>query len=182
MVSALGQYILWLHEFARREGRLKIADAEASTILETIARTGPAPKGRAPTEAEQLGLELRIGRPRSERAKHIRRVAVEQLQQPEVLLLAVDELGYSTLILRAILQGHYWRLKEAAAGSIEHAIYIDVQRAMSLASAGTRLVAYMLIAGYGPQEIGAKLQTNGSRRVGKALMELARILRAPGEC
>lgn len=53
---------------------------------------------------------------------------------------------------------------------------IEVMDAIRKASDKTRTVAWLLVAGIGPQELGKLLNTNGSRKINRALAELARIL------
>lgn len=172
-ISALGQYVLWLHRRTKAAGCIKETDTEATQLLDALYG---GPVNNPATKAQIAGLELRSGRPRNELAKKVQRAAVNRLRSLELVMHAVDELGYNSVLVRGLLQHHYWELKRAPLGSDAHIIYTDLNSAIDRASDRTKAVAYLLIAGLGPQEIGAVLKTNGSRRIGKAVAELSRIL------
>lgn len=174
-ISALGQLVLLLHRWASDDGRLLVADVDAERLLATLTGRMRPPEGEE-TTYERAGLELRVGRPRNEIAKKVQRYALRQLRDIDAVLRAVDELGYSPVLVRALLQLHYGELCGAPLGSDAHCAYVDITGAIERASDPTHEVAALIIEGFGPQEIGEKLGANGSRRIGQAMAELARIL------
>ncbi len=181
-VSALGQFIYWLHNRAQQAGRIDINCEEATQLLDALSPTGLQSLARLRRQAEGLteaqiaGLELRSGRLRSALSKKVRRAAVRRLRAPGLAVHAVDELGYTPVLVHGLLQNHFWELESAPLGSEAHLIYVDLSSAIAQATERTKVVAFLLIAGLGPQEIGTVLRTNGSRRIGKAMAELSRIL------
>lgn len=188
-LSALGQFILWLHKRAQQAGRITVSCEEATQVLEALyggmefnlttrmkTETKLRHKFEGLTDAQIAGLELRRGRPRNELAKKIQRVVINQIRSLDLVLCAVDELGYTPLLIRSLLQNHYWELRRHPLGSDAYVVYADLNHAINRATDKTKIVAFFLIAGCGPQEIGAVLKTNGSRRIGKAMAELSRIL------
>lgn len=171
--SALGQFVLWMHSRAKKAGRLDVTCEEAAQVLDALCG---GPVNNPATEAQIAGLELRSGRPRNELAKKVQRAAVHRLRSLDLTMRAVDELGYTPVLVRGLLQNHFWELKRAPLGSEAHLVYTDLSSAIDRATEKTKVVVFFLIAGLGPQEIGAELKTNGSRRIGKAMAELSRIL------
>lgn len=172
-LSALGQFVSWLHRRAEQAGRLDVTCDEAAQVLAALYG---GPVSTPATEAQIAGLELRSGRPRNELAKKIQRTAISRLRSLDLTMRAVDELGYTPVLVRGLLQAHFWELKRAPLGSEAHLVYTDLSSAIDRATEKTKVVAFLLIAGLGPQEIGAALKTNGSRRIGKTMSELSRIL------
>jgi hypothetical protein len=170
-VSSLGEFTLWLHKTA-------VVTTQTQTASELLAALGGAqyPAGEALTEAQIAGLELRSGRPRSQLARTVQRAAIRRLRELPLVLRAVDELGYSTTLVRSLLQTHYMKLQEAPLDSFEYAVYLDLKQAVQRASGRTQEIAKLLIEGYGPLDISDTLKTNGSRRISKATAELSRIL------
>lgn len=99
-----------------------------------------------------------------------------ELGSQELALANVDEAGYTAINIRSLLVNHFWSCKSAALESDAYSAYIDLSTAINQASDRTRTVAWLLIAGLGPQEIGKLLATNGSRKINRAMAELAKIL------
>lgn len=172
--SALGKLILWVHEQALRARLISTVSRDADQVLDGIQ--GRVPEFGKLSEAQIAGLELRSGRPQNDIAKTIQRRAVRYLQSVDAALGALDAMGYTPTVIRGLLQHHYSTLAGAAIGSDAHLVYVDLATAIEKASEKTREVVLLLVAGYSPQEIGVKLQTNGSRRIGRAMSELSRIL------
>lgn len=172
-ISPLGSFILWLNDRALSEGRVKNTTEQASDILIAL-RHGADLAGA--DEAARIGLELRDGRPHSEVARQIQRAALARLRDLTLLLINVDEQGYTPVNVRALLSIHYGELAYAALGTDANCAYIDLDVAIKQASDKSRIVAELLIQGKGPQEIGEELKTNGSRRINRALAEIAKIL------
>ena len=172
MVSHLAEFILWLHARAEQEKRIPFMTPEALAVLCGL-RHQPV---IAETDEYRVGLELRDGRPHSELARRLQRRAMAETDDPMLVLANVDEAGYTVINIRALLSQHYWSLQDAPLGTDANCAYIDLTTAINRASDRTRLVAWLLIAGLGPQEIGKLLATNGSRKINRALAELARIL------
>lgn len=169
-ISPLGAFILWMHDRATE----RVEDSTAEVLIHAL-RTGTHTLA-GPTEAEQAGLELRDGRPRSDLARKVQRGAMARLHDRRLALDYVDAVGYSPVTVRSFLSVHWAALEDADLASDENCIYIDLKHAIERAGETTRQVAELLIAGLGPQEIGATLHTNGSRKINRAMAELARIL------
>ncbi len=177
-VSGIGQLVLYLNERADREGRLKVLDMQAELMMCAVAGMYD---GLTTPEMFQLplsvliGLELRSGRIVSERGKTIRRAALSRLNDYDVFLGAVDDIGYTAQVVRAALTVHWSRLSSAYLGSDGHCVYLDIATARDQAPENVRTVITLLPA-MGPQELGVAFQTNGSRLVGRCLSTLSRIL------
>lgn len=168
IVSPIGQFVLYLHE---RSGNTFTSDPDAARLLDAL-RYGYAPERDDPYEL--AGLELRSGVIKGDVARAVRRVAKAKLEDLATVLAYIDAAGYTTVSVRALLEHHFIRVKRADLGSDAHCAYLDLRSALDAASAVTQLVAALLISGYGAQEVGKALQSNGSRQIGRALSELAR--------
>jgi len=176
-VSALGQLILYLHSRALVEGRLHEDDATASQIIAVLSDEQWQPEGkfRDLPLGVQVGLELRSGRAFSDEARNIRQAALARLRDYELLVAAIDELGYLPQLIRAALSLHYEQLEEEPLGSDGNCILIDLQAARAKAPEEVQHVVDLLPS-MGPQSIGEELDTNGSRLVGRSMALLNRIL------
>jgi hypothetical protein len=179
MGSPLSNFITWLHTRAVEDGRVPNLTPEAYAVMLGILGE---PLGDNPNlrEAHLVGLELHDGRPHSDLARRIQRRAVSELSDLELTLQNVDAAGYTPINLRALLSMHFDTLRYAPLGSDANVTYLDIKVAINKASDKTRTVAWLLVAGIGPQALGKLLDTNGSRRINRALAELARILE--GRC
>lgn len=175
MGSPLSTFITWLHLRAVEDGRVPSITPEAYAVMMGILGE-PATEHTANREAQLVGLELHDGRPHSDLARRIQRRAVSELTDLELTLQNVDAAGYTTINLRALLSTHFDALRYAELGSDANCAYLDIRTAIERASDKTRTVAWLLVAGIGPQELGKMLNTNGSRKINRALAELARIL------
>lgn len=172
MGSPLSQFIIYLHERALADGRVPALTDHELTVLDAIRRG----TGSAEDQEVSVGLELYDGRPHSDLARRIQRRAVSTLSDLDLALQNVDEAGYTAINLRSLLSTHFDNLRYAALGSDANCAYLDIRTAIEQASDKTRTVAWLLVAGIGPQELGKMLNTNGSRKINRALAELARIL------
>jgi hypothetical protein len=168
-VSPLGTFIFWMHDRASER-------AENITATELIAALRYGHQVPDPIEARIAGLELRDGRPHSDLARKVQRGAMARLHDRRLALDYVDAQGYTPVNVRSFLSVHWGDLEDAELGSDENCVCIDLTSAIARAGDMTRTVAELLIAGLGPQEIGATLKTNGSRRINRAMAELSRIL------
>src|SRR5579859_3456083 len=181
MAAAIGNFILWLYDRASEENRVPLFDDDTQSRLVLSGLRGEAaPEDPAP-ENYLVGLELRSGTIRAEQTRRVQRAALRRLQSYSVALLNVCDSGYSPLNVRALLQYHWWDLRVEDVGSEGHCILMDLQSAINASSNATRTVAWLLVAGYGAQEVGAVLsgdgkKMNGSRLVSRAASELAHWL------
>lgn len=173
MGSPLSQFIVYLHQRALADGRVPALTEHEIEVMDAI-RFGAREQ---PGDAEiDTGMELYDGRPHTDLARRIQRRAVSELADLTLTLENVDAAGYSPINLRALLSIHFDTLRYAPLGSDANAAYLDIKVAINKASDKTRTVAWLLVAGIGPQELGKLLNTNGSRKINRALAELARIL------
>ena len=175
MASPLAQFINYLHERAVAEGRVPNLTDHELDVLDAI-RLGGRDEWKKDDVEITAGLELHDGRPHSDLARRIQRRAVSELADLELTLQNADAAGYTPINLRALLSTHFDSLRYAELGSDANAAYLDIKVAIGRASDKTRTVAWLLVAGLGPQELGKLLNTNGSRKINRALAELARIL------
>lgn len=173
--SPLAQFIMWLHERRAHEGRIPELTAESLTLLEGLYDR-PVAEHTPHQDLYNVGQELHDGRPHSDEARRIQRHAMLELGSIDLALSNVDEAGYTAINIRALLANHFWTCKGSPLESDGYSAYIDLSSAINLASERTRVVAWLLIAGLGPQEIGKLLATNGSRKINRAMAELAKIL------
>lgn len=172
-ISAIGRLVLYLHECAEiNNGVTPRAAAFILALREGIVSF----MGEGITVEAAAGLEIRSGRAHSKEARSIRRAALARLRNYNVLLGAVDALGYTPQLVRAALAYHWTRLGREEAGADGNCVYIDLFSAMSQSPLDVRRVCAMLAAGYSSQEIGSRLGVNGSRAVGGAVARLGRIL------
>lgn len=168
-ISPLGTFILWMHDRAAE----RVEDIIANELIEALRHGHTVPD---PTEARIAGLELRDGRPRSDLARKVQRGAMARLHDRRLALDYLDAVGYTPVNVRSFLSVHWAELERGELASDENCVYIDLKHAIERAGEQTRTVAELLVAGLGPQEIGTQLSTNGSRRINRAMGELARIL------
>lgn len=175
MASPLANFITWLHVRAVEDKRVPALTDDAYAVMLGILGE-PIGDNPALNDAHAVGLELHDGRPHSDLARRIQRRAVSELADLELALQNVDTAGYTPINLRALLSMHFDTLRYAPLGSDANAAYLDIKVAINKASDRARAVCWLLIAGVGPQEIGKLLNTNGSRRINRALVEVARIL------
>lgn len=169
MRSTLGDLVLWLRQEAERNGRAQIQDPKAAAIIAAL-QTG---------QGDPDGVELYLGKPKSNIARQIMRAATNRLRDLSFTLFYIDEFGYTTISLRALLANHYARLRSAPLDSDENDAYIDLQTALGKVSPQTRLICSMLVEGASPKEVGEKFATNGSRRISRACLDLVRVLEGP---
>jgi len=163
--SNTAQFLSWLADTAEARGWQWLDDFDRSLI--TAIRTG---------KGHPVGVEIYEGRPQSRQAKFLIRGVQKRLKDLPTVLCYVDDCGYSVLALRALLTQFYWQLRDAPVGSDEHCVYIDLEAAISKASDQTKVVAAALTRGFGSQEIGKALGTNGSRLISRSMRELRDIL------
>lgn len=173
MASPLADLVLWLHTRAVEDKRLVETSDEAAAFL---AGCAGQPYSGADEAGYLVGLEIYSGRPHSDSARAIQRRAYRALHSLTLVLSNVDEAGYTAVNIRPLLEIHYQALNTAPLGSELHCVAIDLYGATLRASLITRDVAILLASSYSAAEIGARYQTNGSRRVAKAMTELAKIL------
>lgn len=175
MPSHLANFILWLHERAVAEGRVPDISDEALDLLDAVEMGGDRESAcRFPNVA--AGAEIYAGRPRCELARQIQRRAIARTRRLGLVLLNVDEVGYTPLNVRALLTHHFVELMDADVGTGAHSAKVDLELAANRATDRSRAAAWLLIAGYSSPEIGRILGTNGSRVIGRAMKELATIL------
>ncbi len=176
MSSPLSQWILWLHSRAIATGRVPEVTEESLEFMMGIGGLSQA----EPTEAHEAGLQIYDGRPSSELARKVQRRSLQEARSLPLILRNVDERGYTALNVRALLQ-HFFELQGSptegdALGEDGWMVYADLTAAINAAPDRTRVVAWLLIAGFIPAEISLLLESNGSRLVNRAMREIARIL------
>jgi hypothetical protein len=133
-----------------------------------------------PTEAHEAGLQIYDGRPSSETARRVQKRALQDARSLPLILRNIDEVGYTSLNVRAALN-HFFELQAAPPAGDALAedgwmVYADLTGAINEAPDRTRTVAWLLIAGFIPAEISTLLGSNGSRLVNRAVREIAHTL------
>lgn len=176
MKSALASLILHLHQQAQAEGRITERYALADAVL-AVLTNGPTPDVARPSDGECIGRELYSGRTASVPASVIRRRAGQALTNYTVFLAAVDTLGYTPQVVKAAV-GHWQQLEDADLGEDGNCVLLDIRVALTKASEPTRKTIALLQAGIGPRRVGELLGENGTRLVGKAYLEVSRLLEA----
>ena len=186
--STVGVLVLYLNERAAKEGRISVEDARATQVLNTIRFGHRGRRGGAMPPAVIAGLELRQGGATTAVAKSIRQGALKRLEDFSVFMLAIDELGYTPQLIRAALSVHFPRLAQAELGTEENCILLDIQQATARLDNRHRKedaplpseVVALLAGGFGPQEVGSRFKTNGSRLVGRVMKQLSVELEGGG--
>jgi hypothetical protein len=176
MRSTIGEFILWMHNKALDEGKIHIPTDPDEGWWEGLKIVAALTVGKG----HSVGVELYRGKPDSPLARQILRRAMARLGNLDRLIAYIDDNGYTTIALRALLSNHWSNLQAAKLDTDANAIYMDVTAAVKRVSAETRYICAMLVAGMGPKEVGQKFNVNGSRRISRACLDLVAQLEPRG--
>lgn len=171
----VGTLVTWLHQKAQRENRIMLHDTTADELLNALEH--PATMREGDTFGISLATQLRYGMIYSREARTIRAVALKQLHHYDVCILAVEELGYSTFVLRALLTRHYTRLLQEEPQSVGSCVLLDIHTAVKFLTQEQQRCVHLLCAGYGPKRISETLKIpNGNRLIGRTLRGMSAYL------
>ena len=128
-MNGLCRFIVWLHQ--QRTAAGLIPNNEAKRFIEILRGGELTDKERDNDDliaAEQLRNGERLSRETT--AYRIRQRAYRELRTQSLVLAYIDAEGYTLLAIRAVLEHHFYELKNADPDTDEHCTYLDIASAV----------------------------------------------------
>ena len=174
-MNGLCRFILWLHQQRKLAGLIQTNEAERFIeVLQTGQLTDKERNNEDLIAAEQLALGVPLTR--DTKAYRIRHRAYRELRSQSLTLAYIDAVGYTPLTVRAILEHHFYELKNADLDTNEYCTYIDISSAVDKLNPLHKALALMTRMRFTREEIEDRLKIRTQEHLKEMYRQVARHL------